>query len=228
MKAGWVYGVVIAPLLSVQGIAATVTYDTQTANFNSLLTQNNSGPPYAGTYDNTATELANFANSGSFGNTPGAAAFRTFTISGSDETATARPLQVGDTFTVTAYVNANPSAGGRIGISFRDSTTYTDFASSTDADTQARFQLDNTGGWKVYGSTSVDSNQGAGSDRTFVIKVTSSTTFDAQVAGSWYYNNTMAAGGDSIESFAIYTFGDSNQNSFWKSASLTDTGSVEV
>ena len=209
--------------------AATVDYTTQTGNFNSLLTEKNNNPPYAGTYDNGATELANYANGGSVGNTPGAAAFRTFTINGADENATARPLQVGDTFTITGFTSANPSAGGYLGISFRDSTTYANFFSSTDNTTEARFQLDSTGNWKIYnGGTARDSGLGANADRTFVIKITSSTTFDAQVGGTWYYNNTMAASGGSIDSFSIYTFGDSNANSFWKNASLADTGTVQL
>ena len=211
---------------AVQG--ATVTYTMQTGNFNSLQTERNNNPPYAGTYNNGATELANYANNGSFGNTPGAAAFQTFTTTGNGTSGTTRALQVGDTFTITAYVGSNPSAGGRIGISFRDSTTYTNFASSTDAATEARFQIDNTGNWKVYGNSTVESGSGSAADRTFVIKITSDTTFDAQVGGTWYYNNTMAASGGTIDSFAIYTFGDSNPNSFWKNASLSDTGSVEV
>jgi len=209
--------------------AATVTYTMQTGNFNSLLLEKNNNPPYAGTYNNTASELGNYANGGSFGNTPGAAAFQTFTTTGNGISGTTRALQVGDTFTITGYVGANPSVGGRIGISFRDSTTYTDFFSSTDNTTEARFQLDNTGGWKIYNNGAArDSGLGAGADRTFVIKVTSSTTFDAQVGGTWYYNNTMAASGGSIDSFSIYTLGDSNANSFWKSASLADTGTVQL
>lgn len=209
--------------------AASVTYTMQTGNFNSLQTVRNNIPPYAGTYNNGATELANYANGGSFGNTPGAAAFQTFTITGNGNTGSVRALQVGDTFTITAFTSANPSVGGYLGISFRDSTTYTSFANATDNTTEARFQLDNTGGWKVYNSgTATDSGQGSGADRTFVIKITSSTTFDAQVAGTWYRNFTMAAGGGTIDSFAIYTFGDSNQNSFWKNATLADTGTVEL
>lgn len=201
----------------------------QTGNFNSLLNERNNNPPYAGTYNNGATELGNYANGGSFGNTPGAAAFQTFTTTGNGSSGSVRALQVGDTFTITGFVSANPSVGGYLGISFRDSTTYTNFFSSTDNTTEARFQLDNTGGWKVYNSgTAIDSGLGANADRTFVIKVTSSTTFDAQIGGAWYYNNTMAASGGTIDSFAIYTFGDNNANSFWKNASLTDTGSVEL
>ena len=209
--------------------AQTVTYTTQTGNFNSLLTEKNNSPPYAGTYDNSATELANYANGGSFGNTPGAAAFQTFTTTGNGNTGAVRALQVGDAFTITGFTSANPSAGGYLGVSFRDSTTYATFFSATDNTTEARFQLDNTGGWKVYNSgTAIDSGLGANADRTFTITVTSGSTFNASVGANTYYNLGMAAGGGTIDSFAIYTFGDSNQNSFWKNASLTATGTVQL
>jgi len=207
----------------------TVNYTMQTGNFNSLLTERNNNPPYSGTYNNGATELGNYANGGSFGNTPGAAAFQTFTTTGNGSTGAVRALQVGDTFTITGFTSANPSAGGYLGISFRDSTTYSNFFSSTDSATEARFQLDNTGGWKVYNAgTAVDSNLGSNADRTFTIKVTSDNTFNATVGGTTYYDLSMAAGGGKIDSFSIYTFGDNNQNSFWKSASLTSTGTVEL
>jgi hypothetical protein len=136
---------------------------------------------------------------------------------------------VGDTFTITAFTGANPSAGGYLGISFRDSTTYSNFFSSTDNTTEARFQLDNTGGWKVYnGGTAVDSSLGSNADRTFTIKITSDNTFNATIGANTYYDLSMAAGGGKIDSFSIYTFGDSNSNSFWKNASLTSTGTVEL
>ena len=222
---------VVAVSMAVTGTAnaVTVNYTMQTGNFNSLQTERNNNPPYAGTYNNGATEIGQYANGGSFGNTPGAAAFQTFTTTGNGTSGSARALQVGDTFTITGFTSANPSGGGRIGIAFRDSTTYTNFASSTDNTTEARFQLDNTGGWKVYNSgTAVDSSLGSNVDRTFTIKITSDTTFDATIGGNTYYNLGMAASGGTIDSFAIYTFGDSNQNSFWKNASLSDTGTVEL
>ena len=209
--------------------AATVTYTMQTGNFNSLQTERNNNPPYAGTYNNGSTELAQYANGGSFGNTPGAAAFQTFNTTGNGNTGSVRALQVGDTFTLTGYISANPSAGGYVGIAFRDSTSYSNFSSATDNTTEARFQLDSSGGWKVYNSGSaIDSGLGSNADRTFTIKVTSSTTFDATIGSTTYYNLGMAASGGSIDSFSIYTFGDNNQNSFWKNASLTDTGTVEL
>ena len=211
-----------------RSFAVTVTYTMLTTNFNSLLTEKNNNPPYAGTFSNTPTEIGQYANNGSFNNTPGAAAFQTFTTTGNGNTGTVRALQVGDTFTITGYTSANPSSGGYIGISFRDSTTYSSFFSSTDAATEARFQLDSSGNWKVYNNgTAVDSGLGAASDRTFTIKITSANTFNATVGGTTYYDLAMAGGGGSIDSFAIYTFGDSNQNSFWKNGSLADTGTVE-
>ncbi|MBU6221852.1 MAG: autotransporter-associated beta strand repeat-containing protein [Planctomycetes bacterium] len=224
---GLLVGIVL--VASCVASAQTVTYTTQTGNFNALLTEKNNLPPYAGTYNNGVTELANYANGGSFGNTPGAAAFQTFTTTGNGITGAVRPLQVGDAFTITAFTSANPSAGGYLGISFRDSTTSTTFFSATDNTTEARFQLDTTGGWKVYNSgTAVDSGLGSNADRTFTITVTSGSTFNASVGTNSYYNLGMAAGGGSIDSLAIYTYGDSNQNSFWKSASLTATGTVQL
>ena len=47
-----------APIAHAQ---TTVNYTTQTGNFNSLLTERNNNPPYAGTYNNGATELASIS-----------------------------------------------------------------------------------------------------------------------------------------------------------------------
>jgi hypothetical protein len=202
----------------------TVTYTMQTGNFNALPTEKNNNPPYAGTYNNGATEIGQYANGGSFGNTPGAAAFQTFSSTGVGS-GTARTLKVGDRFTVTCYVASNPSAGGYIGISFRASTTYTNFFSATDASTVARFQLDNTGNWKVYSGSSVvaTSSSGPNADRTFSIEITSSNTFNATIGSETFYDLSFGTAGP-ISSFFIYTFGDSNANSFWKNGSLTNFG----
>ena len=202
----------------------TVTYTMQTGNFNSLQTERNNNPPYSGTYNNNATEIGQYANGGSFGNTPGAAAFQTFSSSGAGS-GTARTLKVGDRFTVTCFVSTNPSAGGYIGISFRASTTYTNFFSATDASTVARFQLDNTGNWKVYSGSSVvaTSSSGPNADRTFSIEITSSNTFNATIGSETFYDLSFGTSGP-ISSFSIYTFGDSNANSFWKNGSLTNFG----
>ncbi|MEN9964856.1 MAG: hypothetical protein RL582_1951, partial [Bacteroidota bacterium] len=203
----------------------TVVYTTQTGNFNTLNTERNFNPPYAGTYNNGASELAQYCNGGSFGNTPGAAAFQTFSTTGNGVTGTARTMRVGDRFTISVFSGSNPSAGGRIGISFRNTTAVTNFFSSTDANVMARFQIENTGGWKIYngGTTRENTSATSGSDRTLTIEVTSSNTFNATIAGTTYYDLPFAASG-SISQFCIYSFGDNNPNSFWKNASMTNFG----
>ncbi|MFZ4483969.1 MAG: autotransporter-associated beta strand repeat-containing protein [Chthoniobacterales bacterium] len=207
-----------------------VVYQMQTGRFNALLTEKNLSPPYAGIFNNGTNEVGLYANQGSFGNTPGAAAFQTFTTTGNGNTGAVRPMQAGDTFTIVSSTSANPSAGGRVGISFRDSTNYTDFFSATDGDTEARWQLDSSGNWKIYeGNTAqMTSGSGSGTNRTLVLKITSSTTFDAQIGGTWYYNFTMGAGGGLIDSLALYSYGDSNADSLWKNGLLEDTGTVEL
>lgn len=202
----------------------------QTNRFNAILTEKNFSPPYAGVFNNDTNDVGLYANNGSFGNTPGAAAFQTFTTTGDGNTGTARPMQAGDTFTIVSSTSANPSAGGRVGIAFRDGTNYSDFFSSTDGDTEARLQLDSSGNWKVYeGNTAqMTSGSGSGTNRTLVLKVTSGTTFDAQIGGTWYYNFTMGAGGGLIDSLALYSYGDANADSFWKNGLLEDTGTVEL
>jgi len=207
-----------------------VVYQMQTGRFNALLTEKNLSPPYAGIFNNGTNEVGLYANQGSFGNTPGAAAFQTFTTTGNGNTGAVRPMQAGDTFTIVSSTSANPSAGGRVGISFRDSTNYTDFFSATDGDTEARLQLDSSGNWKIYeGNTAqMTSGSGSGTNRTLVLKITSSTTFDAQIGGTWYYNFTMGAGGGLIDSLALYAYGDTNPDVYWKNGMLEDTGTVEL
>jgi hypothetical protein len=82
LKAGRWLLIAVAMAAPSVASAQTVSYTTQTGNFNALLTEKNNSRPYAGTYNHSATELANYANNGSFGNTPGAAAFQTFTTTG--------------------------------------------------------------------------------------------------------------------------------------------------
>ncbi len=213
------------------GIAGDqVAYRMQTNRFNAVRTELNNSPPYAGVFNAGTNEVGLYANNGSFGNTPGAAAFQTLTTTGDGNTGAARPMQAGDTFTITAFTSANPSAGGRVGIAFRDSTNYSDFFSSTDGDTEVRLQLDSSGDWKIYegGTERMVSGSAPGADRTLVFKVTSDTTFDAQVGGTWYRNFVMGAGGGLIDSLALYAYGDTNPDVFWKNGMLEDTGTVEL
>lgn len=210
--------------------AASVTYTTQTGAFNALLTEKNNTPPYGGTYNNGGLEVAQYANGGSFGNTPGATAFETFNATGNGNSGTARPLQIGDQFTITAYGSGNPSAGGRYGISFNDSTTYSSAIGDYNNNSRAMFRLDDTGNWKAIGSATQTSGAGSGADRVLTIRITSSSTYNATIAGTTYYDQVMAGtptDSARIQSLAIFTYGDNNPNTFWKSASCQDTGTLE-
>ncbi len=223
----------LIPILSVIGniVCAQVTesYIMQTDNFNQMRVENNDNPPSVGTENDGDAAIKQYAYDGTDDETPGAAAFRTFTVDGDDENETERPLEVGDEFKITVFTDNNPSEGGRIGISFRNTTSYDDFSNSTDDNTVARFQLDENGGWNIYSGSSQEEMNGdatPGSDRTLKIKVTSSNTFNATIDGTTYYNIEFGTSGP-IESFSVYTYGKDNPDSFWKNSSLKNTGSVE-
>ena len=203
--------------------AASVTYTMQTGNFNASA---GSGGGSHGYYNSTGSEIGMYANNTSDSSF---AAFETFNTSGSGG-GTARLLQVGDTFTVTCYIGQNPN--NRVGISLRSSTDYSAF-SSVDSNVRAKFQLESSGGWKVYNSGStIDSGNGNSADETFTIKMTSANTFNATVArngGSTFntYDIPMSSSG-SISSFGIYAVDAKNSNdAYWKNGSLSDTGTVE-
>ena len=202
--------------------ASSVTYTMQTANFNATGV---SGGGFQGYFDNSGTEIGVYANSAGDSSF---AAFQTFTTSGAGG-GTARALQAGDTFTLTAYIVANPPS--RIGLAFRSSTTYSSFSQIDIAD-EAKFQLDSSGGWKIYNSGSaIDSGNGANADATLTIKVTSAKTFNATVVLSGNTFNTydvpmITGGGAAITSFGVFAVNSGN-NTFWKNGSLSDTGTVE-
>lgn len=202
--------------------AATVNYTMQTTNFNS---SQSSGGGFKGFYNNGASEIGVYANSASDASF---AAFQTFTTNGTGS-GIARALQPGDTFTLTGFITGNPPS--RIGLAFRSSTNYTSF-SQIDTANEAKFQLDSSGGWKVYNSGSaIDSGNGAAADATLTIKVTSARTFNATVVRSANTFNTydvpmITGAGASITSFGVFAVNSAN-DTFWKNGSLTDSGTVE-
>ena len=214
----------------------SVTYTMQVENFNAQATQNTgSNGPYAGTYDNNSAEIGQYANNGSTGDTPGAAIFENFTTTGVSSTGTQRGLQVGDTFTVTNYIGSNPSSGGAIGIAFRTSTDNASYSAAS-TNVAEKFTLYDSGGYQAVGANANISTLMPATDTTLTIKITSSSTYNAtitQVGGGsvTYYdqqlgNNPTAT--TQIQSFAIYSLGDNNGNSYWKNGLLTSTGTVEL
>ncbi len=201
------------------------TIPTQTANFNSLQVQNNSGNSFAGTYNN-GPELANYANQNSGSSTiPGAAAFRTFTDNQSTIGGNSRTLRPGDRFLITVFA-AQPTTDGIIGISFKNNTTSANVGDYINGQV-CRFELNNTGGWKIVHNSGTTENIAATAsmDRTLQLDVTSSNTFDATIAGVVYRNLSFINSGP-IASFCIYNIvtvaasNRSNPDSYWKNATL--------
>ena len=62
----------------------------------------------AGTYNNGGTEIANYANGGSFGNTPGAAAFQTFTTNGNGQLMAERRSLFNQVTDLTGRIKSQP------------------------------------------------------------------------------------------------------------------------
>ncbi|HMP97428.1 MAG TPA: autotransporter-associated beta strand repeat-containing protein, partial [Kiritimatiellia bacterium] len=199
----------------------TVNYVMQTGNFNQFRNQNSTG----GWWNPNGTEIGMWAN-GSGGNN-GAAGFQTFTTTGVGGSGDARPLQIGDEFTITTYSANNP--WNYYGISFNDSTTYSAFSDLSTGRRMA-WELGSSGNYGVIrngGTTS--SSLGPGADRTLKVKPTSSSTFNATIGGTTYYDLTMLGSpgvNDRIRSFAIYVQ-DDNGDKFWKNGSVHDTGALE-
>lgn len=206
-------------------LKAQTTLVTQTGNMDALRDVNNVGSSYAGTYNNSATELANYANQNSGSNTtPGAAAFRTFTTNQAATGGAARPLRPGDRFLITAFA-ATPATSGVIGISFKNNTTYTNVASYTNGQV-CRFELTDAGNWTiVHGGGTINTGQTSGADRVLQLDILSSNSFNATIGGTTFFNLSFINAGP-VASFCIYNIvtvaavNRSNPNSLWKNASL--------
>ena len=205
--------------------AAAVTYTMQTPNFNANF---GSG---GGSTASIIMVVPNWINANGAGDSS-FAAFETFNTTGNGTSGTARAFQVGDSFSITNFISANPSS--RVGISLRSSTSYTSFG-SVDSNVEAKFQLDSSGGWKVFSSgfgSGQDSSRGAGQDVTFTFTLTSSNTFNISVTrvttgGSYDLFDLGTFTGAQITSFGLYIVNSSN-DTFWKNATLTNTGSVSL
>ncbi len=205
------------------------TYTIQTGNGNATQTSVNSGC-FAGTFNNSGTEIGMYSN-GSCSGTPQVAHFQTFTTNGVGS-GTARPLQVGDEFTVTGYIGNSSSiysSGGAVGVSFNDNTTYT-ATSNFNTNQRAYFEILNNGNW--YSNPYTSTYPTAGSDATFKIKVTSSNTVNITLNGTTYYDLSMLnapSSSSKIQSFAFYSFGGGNSNNnYWKNGDLTSSTTVEL
>ncbi|MDB9882367.1 T9SS type A sorting domain-containing protein [Bacteroidia bacterium] len=218
---------------------SAVTYTLQTGNFTvNELTKNTNSNYFAGSYNNSSSEVAFYANGSGTGYTgdPGVASFQRFTTNGVGN-GTARALQVGDEFKITCYV-ANSSSffsSSSAGISFNGGTTSSSF-SDYSTNQRAKFQINTNGNWFSAAAAAGTGYATPAADRTFTIKVTSANTINLIIDGSngaTSYDLVMAgspaASGSNIESFAIWnqTSGSSN-DMYWKNGELTASGTVEI
>ncbi len=208
----------------------SLTYTIQTGNANSTPTSAGSGC-FTGAYNNSITEIGLYAN-GSCGSVPQVAFFQTFTTTANGNTGSARPLQVGDEFTITGYIGNNTSiwaSGGAVGISFNDNASYSGI-SNYNTNQRAKFEIVNGGNW--YSSPSTATYPSVGSDATFKIKVTSSNTVNLTLNGTTYYDIVMLNSPSSssrIQSFTIYNFGSGASNdTYWKNGNLSASTTVEI
>ncbi|MFC0604079.1 autotransporter-associated beta strand repeat-containing protein [Winogradskyella pulchriflava] len=217
-------------------VNAQETYTMQTGNFNAIHTIHTNGSYFAGGYNNSATELGTYANGSGGGYTgdPGVALFRTFTANGSNSSATVRPLRVGDEFTITAYVGNSSSFfnNSNAGISFNGNPINSGFANYQDAN-RLKLQINKDGNWFGAASGTINGFSTPGQDVTFKFKLVTPNRIIATITGSngAETRDVLLAGttDDNIESFVIWNQSSGGGNDmYWKNASLTATGSIEL
>ena len=234
MKAGWVYGVVIA--LTSTGLfsgnvlrAEIVSTQFRIADFSNTFADG------GGTFDSGASEVGMWANNGN----KHIAAWRDLTTTGAAG-GVQRSLQVGDVFTVT--VNAT-RAFGQIGFSLNaDGTRGGNYANRTDG-SRLYINTDNYGAWyanRAGGDTSLQyvPLENTRKDYIFKVRMTSQTTADVTLtvdAVDYRANNLTlnGAAGANINGMSIYGSdmwdGSSNDDAYWKPTSQTEnTGRVEL
>lgn len=227
-------------LISFYGAKAQITldYTTQTGAFNATHTTNTGGSYFAGAYNNSGTEIGTYANGSGGGYTgdPGVALFRTFTTNASANAGTARPMQVGDEFSITCYVNNSSSFfnNSNAGISFNGGTSSSAFSNYNTLQ-RARFQINKDGNWFAAAGITGNGYAVPNQDVVFKLKLTSAKTANLTITspnGAVTYDvvlaNSLGASAN-IQNFVIWnrTSGGGN-DMYWKNASLKSTGTVEI
>lgn len=221
----------------------TLDYTSQTGAYNATKTINTNGSYFAGAYNNSASEIGMYANGSGGGYTgdPGVAIFRTFTTAASGNNGMARPMQVGDEFSITCYVNNSTSFfnNSNAGISFNGGTASSVFG-DYNALQRAKFQINKKDGGLNGNWFSAASGSGAGyatpgQDVTFKIKLTSAKTVNMTIStvnGATSYDMVLAnspGASNNIQSYVLWnqTSGGGN-DMYWENASLKSTGTVEI
>lgn len=182
-----------------------------------------------GAWTQDGNKLGLWAHSGN-----NVAAFRKFTLTG-DNSGTARPLQIGDEFSIWLLADGTPNGYG--GISFNDSVSFSSFSDNYNTRRFA-IQLDNGGLYKTITGSGDQAFAGKGAMqwRKLRVKPTSSSTVNiwltddggANEAGQFDLPMMNSPGTSSrIQSIAMYLSDDNNKNWYWQAPEITDTGAVE-
>jgi autotransporter-associated beta strand protein len=220
-------------ILFIQNVKAQETYLTQTTNLNATHTINTNSNYFAGNFNN-GIELGTFANGNGnpFPGNPGVACFRTFTIDGANPSATARPLQLGDQFTITGFVGNSSSffGGSNAGISFNASTNNTAFSDYL-TNSRLRLQINQNGNWFINVASGALGFSTPGSDASITFKMNTPNIVTVTIAGTngATTQDVVLDNTGSIDSFVIWNQTSGNSNDMiWKNASLTATGQIDL
>ena len=182
-----------------------------------------------GSWTQDGDKLGLWAHSGN-----NVAAFRKFTLTG-DNSGTARPLQIGDEFSIWLLADGTPNGYG--GISFNDSVSFSSFSDNYNTRRFA-IQLDSGGLYKTITGNGdrTFAGKGAMQWRKLRVKPTSSSTVNIWLSDDGPSNEAgqfdlpmMNSPGTSsrIQSIAMYLSDDNNKNWYWQAPKITDTGAVE-
>ena len=186
-----------------------------------------------GTWEEGGYALGMWAHNGSVNQV---SAFRKFTTTGLNS-GTARPLAVGDEFTIWTKADGAPYSDGYAGISFNDSLSFSAHSGVYDV-RRGAIQLCGDGHYKVFDADhpdGEDTGKTAGQWRKIRFKVTSSSTFTAAItddggANEYVYSDRPMMNGPTassrIQSYAVYLKNDGGHNNYWQDGKVTDTGYV--
>jgi autotransporter-associated beta strand protein len=207
----------------------------QVADFNSTKTISTNNRYNAGVMNNGSSEVKTFGYDGGgtdpYIGDPGVAAFRVFSVDGTTG-GSSRPIQVGDQFSITAYVVSTVPffANSNVGISINSGTAssqYSDFNSGQ----RLKMQINQGEDWFVAGQLPSAGYCSQGQDVTFTFTLTSSQTANVSISG---FNGATTSdlelsGSGAIESLCIWNRTSGNSNDvYWKNCSVTSTGTVTL
>jgi autotransporter-associated beta strand protein len=215
---------------------ADITYTTADSSF-TLTTQDNFNPPYAGFYTGSGNAyLGVYANGGTggFASNPQAVGYHYLTSDGSNSSALAVPLRVGQSISITLGLSGSRGINGNsIGFSLNGGA---DFNSVNAYNSAGRFEYSFTAGdssAKVYDGTGAQSAGLPGfsdfqAGRTYTFTLISSDEYNFSVAGGATYNvgKLNGSAGAAIQSFALFNRGYNNDDALFSNIVVRDVSAL--